>query len=383
MFILSPSADNFHNVTAPGAYEWTYFDGLSEDGEWAFVAIWFRGIPMSPYYTAAIDRHLANPSRPAPDPEDYSAFNFNIYHRGRCIYYALHERPRDLWSGSTSTPDVRLAGNTMHAGTGKDGSRIYLLAIDTARSWQRSRVVGDIRIESPRFDLAGLGSTYEPGSEGHFWVPAALDGRFNAQLDLWKRGRGVDKLRFTGRAYHDRNFGTRPLHHLEGQWQWGRVHSERDLFVYFMLPAQSAGDPPFGTLLYLRDGALVASESEVQQENAPGRAHWTGLPYPTLVAAEGSSGRLGFRAVPRRALDSGPFYHRFLSDVTVRLDDRSVIEAPGTRYGRSDTRTGCVYGLPNGSTKERSRVTVRSYAMPAAAPAVRPNAATPSPGRPV
>lgn len=346
MFILPPTADNFHNVTAPGAYEWTYFDGLSEDGEWGFVAIWFRGIPMSPYYTAAIDRHLSNPAGSPPNPEDYAAFNFNIYHRGRRIYYALHERPRELWSGSESTPDVRLANNTVHAGSGPNGSRIYLLAIDTRLPWQRSRVMGDIRIESPRSTLDSLGSPYIPGSQGHFWVPAALDGLFNAQLDIWRRGAGVQKLRFTGRAYHDRNFGTRPLHQIEGAWEWGRVHSERDLFVYFMLPAQSAGDPPFGTLLYLRDGALVASESEVRQENRPGRLHWTGLRYPVSIGAEGASGRLGFRATPRRSLDSGPFYHRYLSDVDVRLDGKSVIHAPGIGEYLMPSRLGVGFFRP-------------------------------------
>jgi carotenoid 1,2-hydratase len=327
MTILPDTEDRFHNVTAPGAYEWSYFDGLSEDGEWGFVAIWFRGIPMSPNYTAAIDRHFSRPTGTPPDPADYSAFNFNIYHRGRRIYYALHERPRELWAGSASTPDLRLAGNTVHAGVGPGRERIYLLAVDTELPWQRSRVVGDIRIDAPWSDLSAISTRYDPDAQGHFWVPAALDGRFTAQLDLWRRGRGVDKLRFSGRAYHDRNFGTRPLHHIPGAWEWGRVHSKRDLFVYFMLAAEPDRESPFRRLILLRDGALLASESEVEPESFPGHRHWTGLAWPEATAAEGR--RLAFRATPRGALDSGPFYHRHLSDFHVTLDGEQVIDAPG------------------------------------------------------
>jgi carotenoid 1,2-hydratase len=327
MTILHEAEDRFHDLSTPGAYEWSYFDGLSEDGRWGFVAIWFRGIPMSPYYSAAIDRHRDNPSSIAPDPLDYVAFNFNLYDRGKRVCYALHERPRALFETDYETSRVRLGGNVLDAAVEDDGRRIHRLRIDTRLPFQRSRVEGEIVVKSSRQDLGRIVQA-SPGSyEGHYWVPAALDGTFAADLRIG-RWRGSERISFAGRAYHDRNFGTEPLYDLPGDWQWGRLHSGPYAFVYFQV---ARGDPAreFRSALLLKDGALVAHSGRFVLAAEGRRPHWMTLPYFDALSGDSGSDGLRFDVRPLGMLDSGPFYHRFLSEVRLEIPEGGEIRGRG------------------------------------------------------
>ncbi len=317
MKILHDTEDRFHGIDAPGGYEWTYFDGLSEDGELGFVAIWFRGIPMSPYYTAAIDRSTKNPSSHAPVPSDYCAFTISVYHKGKCVFSALHERPRDLFAGSTDSADVRLASNSVHSNIAPDGTKSFYLTMDTELPYQLSRLVGDITVTSSPQELGNLTTDYDDATaSGHYWVPAALDGTFTARLDIWKLGRGMKKYRFSGRCYHDRNFGTEPLHHLPVNWHWGRLHFDSKTFVYFNIVPDAAGEEHFQQVLLLEDGKLIARHEQFVMEELPRKRHWTTLSYPSGITARDEPMRFDVSAVS--LLDSGPFYHRMLSRITVQ-----------------------------------------------------------------
>lgn len=348
MIILSDSEDRFHNLTTPGSYEWTYFDGLSEDAEWAFVAIWFRGCPMSPYYTAAIDRYLRNPKMPPPRPEDYCAFSFSLYHRGRSVFRILEELPARRFSTAPGTADARLGTNAVRGETSRNGSASYMLYIDAKSGPGGSRVVGDIEMTSRGQNLAGLGERYSGpsgdsreshSSDAHFWVPAALDSTFTARLDLWRLARSTRKARFHGRAYHDRNFGAGPLHHLRADWHWGRVHSGRHALVYFAVTPDEPGHSPFRHLLLLDEGRLLHHAADFELGESPRKSHWAGLSHAKETSGKSQDG-LSFSSVARQGLDSGPFYHRFLSDIHVAGDGIMPVDAPGITEFLRPSRLG-------------------------------------------
>lgn len=330
MVILHDSEDRFHNLSTPGSYEWTYFDGLSDDGEWGFVAIWFRGCPMSPYYTAAIDRYFRNPSSvPPPRAEDFPAFNFNLYHRGRRVFYILQELPAASFGSDPGSADARLGGNAVRGETSRSGSKSFLFYLNAALSLGRVKLVGDIEMHAPPADLGAITSPYDPTAEGHFWVPAALDATFTARLDLWRFGRSTIKARFSGRAYHDRNFGTLPLHHLVADWHWGRLHSGRHLFVYFAVAPDDPGQTPFRRMLLLENGRLIAHADDLVLRESPRVSHWSTLRYPKELAGESAGSGLRFTARQDRAVDAGPFYHRLISRFGVELDGREIATGPG------------------------------------------------------
>lgn len=336
MTTLDPGEDRWHLLDAPGAYEWSYFDGMSADGEWGFVAIWFRGVPMSPYYTAAIDRFTAGRGAP-PSPADYSAFNINLYHRGRRIFFALHEGGAPL-SASPVTTDAAHGDNRIITSTSAAGGRRYRLEIDTRLLLGRKRLHGTIDVEAPPPPAGSGGAlTIDPTAAGDWWVPAAPDAAFAAELSLGALGR-ERSIRFAGRAYHDRNFGGRPLHHISGDWHWGRIHSEGRVFVYFLVSSPDSADR-FSCWRLFEEGRQEAGSDRLTMERALFRPHWTGLPRPTLLEAADEAGtRLEVR--PISTLDAGPFYHRNLSEVTVRRQGMETLTGRGITEFLRPSRLG-------------------------------------------
>ena len=90
--VLDPAEDAAHGEwlrTKPGAYEWWYFDALSDDGEWALTCIWFLGNPFSPYYRLSAQGKNA-------DPFAHNALFFALYRQGRLHAYHFTRFPRDL-----------------------------------------------------------------------------------------------------------------------------------------------------------------------------------------------------------------------------------------------------------------------------------------------
>lgn len=327
MTILPESEDHFHQLSQTGAYEWSYFDGLSDDGEWGFVAIWFRGVPMSPWYSAAADRALRRGE--ALDPLRHCAFNFSLYHRGRRIYFALHERGSETFRTDYRTADVSFGGNTLYANAIPAGGTFYALSVDTEFPRQASRVVGEIAIRSERQDLSPL-LQHQPApgiaSEGHFWIPAALAGSFTANLGFWRIARGTRRISFSGRAYHDRNFGTAPLHHLPGNWLWGRVHSGNRTFVYFDV-ARGFPKHRFQRALMLEQGKITAASSNLETAQiAPTKKAW-GIDHAGVL--EGGGDGLEFAIAPRWRVDAGPFYHRSIQSISVRQPGAQPLQGLG------------------------------------------------------
>ena len=81
--VLDPAEDAAHEHwlrETPGAYEWWYYDALSDDGEWALTCIWFLGNPFSPYYRLAALGQRA-------DPFAHNALYFALYRHGRLHAY--------------------------------------------------------------------------------------------------------------------------------------------------------------------------------------------------------------------------------------------------------------------------------------------------------
>lgn len=328
MIVLDPSEDRFHNPDLPGSYEWTYFDGLSQESGLGFSAIWFRGIPMSPWYSAAIDR------RPqAARPDRYCAFAFGLYDRNGRIASGLEEGPESLFSGDSTGPDVRFRGNSLYASKGKGGETGFRITLDIRRPLLQSRVQGEISFRFPEHHLGDAAVPYVPGQGTHFWVPAAPNGYFDAAIDVTRLARSPRRYRFQGRAYHDRNFGFEPLQHLDVHWHWGRFHFGEKAFVFFDVFSRGEGEEKkreekeekegknegtdrnaFRRLMLFDGGRLIGSTREAGFTFEGSRNHWATLPYPSAVAGADPAAALRFTARTRSLLDSGPFYHRIAAD---------------------------------------------------------------------
>ena len=78
--------DAWHQVTAPGGYEWWYFDAESHDGRTQIVAIFLEGFVFHPGYLRRYFRFLKRPTKHAPPTAgDYPCVYFAVYRDGRVL----------------------------------------------------------------------------------------------------------------------------------------------------------------------------------------------------------------------------------------------------------------------------------------------------------
>lgn len=309
MRILDPSHDRFHAVDLPGAYEWTYVDGLSDDGELGFTAIWFRGVPMSPRYSAAIERNL-----PEAHPSLYTAFAFGLYRRSGRIGASLVEGPAALFDGSVTSADVRFKENRLFGQTHPDGTTTFRMTVDQALPLSLKRLVGEIDLRFPATSIGSLAEEIDSEREKHYWVPSGVGGRFSAAVDLVGPGGRPHRFRFEGNAYHDRNFGYEPLQMMDVDWYWGRLHVAERTFVFFSIqPRNGSAASPFNRVFLFEGGDLLRSTDALHLE-AETKGHWATLSYPFRIGINDASG-LTATATTRSLVESGPFYHRAVSQI--------------------------------------------------------------------
>lgn len=355
MILLDRSHDGFHGVDTPGGYEWTYVDGMSDDGLDGFTAIWFRGLPMSPYYTSMIDgdRARALPSR-------YCGFAFNLYERGRTVAATFDEGDASRFDASAYGPDVRFGSNRLRVVSDADGLQRMEITIDGRTPFLGHRISGEIVGTWRTIEPEGMPiGSFDP-TAGDYWVPVAADGSYSSEISLRRFGGKSRAIRSRGRLYHDRNLGFSPLHENDVRWQWGRVHLEKSTAIFFAVEptststdsASSLTTAPFHSLMLVEEGRVVRALSTASTVMTS-RPHWTGLPAPRSLIVEAEGARLTSRTIG--LLHSGPFYHRMRSHVTLEWEGEHV-EGIGVSEYLRPSRLGVGFFRPFVACRVRREV---------------------------
>lgn len=289
-------------LEAPGGFFWWYLDLLDAEGT-GMVVIWSFGLPFLPGYGAAARR--GQPQLPGSRP----SLNVAVYERGAPASYLLQE---------LSAADVEWTDDR----SWRFGESHFRREGDTLSIALRARLPGGGRLEG---DVRVQGSTCRPcpevthsaeeGSE-HGWTPLLVPAFGEADLDI---GDGR-RLRFSGRAYHDRNHSTVPLGALGiEEWFWGRAHHGDEERVIYWLKGPGGEKTlalrlgPGGGVELLRDATLTLEPDGRARYGMPRYRGFTakvaGEPFMDLGVA--------------RPLDDGPFYLRSL------LEERATGEARG------------------------------------------------------
>lgn len=111
MHLLSDiNRDVRHPKTHPGSYEWWYFDGISDDGKYQFVVIFYDGCPFSTRYIKSLE---ADPSHPDSMPDKHPAISISVYEKGKPIFYSLSEYPPDACRFDEDMPGVMIGENSL------------------------------------------------------------------------------------------------------------------------------------------------------------------------------------------------------------------------------------------------------------------------------
>ena len=264
---------------------------------------------MSPNYSRAIENQAV-----VADPQNWSALAFHLYVDRRTVASWLVEGDGSGAFGDDPTAALQLAGGRLDVENRSDGGSRARISIDGRSPILRRRVSGTISLEFPPVSLDPVARpSIDRSITDHYWVPAGPVGSFSAELD-WRGG----GLRFSGEAYHDRNFGYSPLMHHRVEWVWGRLHSRGHTLIFFsVVPQDGATDDLEIRRALLFRGREISRHADDLRLRVDRTPHWTTLPYPSSIIGSARGGGEDLRLLVDRPhlLESGPFYHRMVASI--------------------------------------------------------------------
>ncbi len=163
---------------------------------------------FSPYYAAS--RRFGR-----GDPHNHCALNVALYGRSS-KNWALTERTR---------ADLRRDARSLQIGPSRldwDGTTLTI-QVNEVTAPLPSRIIGTIRVKPSA--LIGQVFDLDP-NQRHHWHPVAPCARI--EVDMEK-----PRLKWTGHAYFDCNFGDEPLEAAFVEWDWTRAQVGNDTAVLY------------------------------------------------------------------------------------------------------------------------------------------------------
>lgn len=325
MRISSSIADDvWHHDRTAGAYEWWYFDAVSDDGRDALVVIFLSGFLFSPAYNRAVARALKRPDEDPPHAANFPAIAICHYRDGRPRLRSVTEYEPHEFEAYANRPFARVGNNFFRYDAENLSGPSYELNLN--QNLRRGRSL-EARLVWQIADGDLLPPRDEFSDSVHDWnlvAPrCAVSGEF-AVRDA--NGRQIERLDFRGSGYHDHNRDRRWIPRTVDQWQWGRAHFASATAVYYRFRERGADEATARLFVVPRGGELSAHQASFGEGRRT--RHVFGLSYPRRMEFAADGGALTLRVEQRRVIDGSFFYLRFLSEATIRYGDGREERAP-------------------------------------------------------
>ena len=321
VFSSCVASDVWHRKQSAKAYEWWYFDALSDDGREGIVIIFLDNFIFSPRYNSGNNskfkvRNLFQNSDliSIETKPKVPAVAFIYYRNGKPVYRAINEFAEDEFHADSENPECRIGENFFKFERAPYGSG-YILQINAKLRKNR-------RIEA-HFEWLSIESDFLPSNnenldKSHFWNLVCSRSDVSGKITVLDgKNKTRDVVNFRGTGYHDHNLDNRWLPDTVEDWQWGRAHFADATAVYYRY--KEIGEKDAVTkFLTVRDGKLRERECVFEEQNFS--RHIFGIKYPNrLTFTENEGARL--RVKQTKLIDSSFFYLRFLSEMTLTLRD--------------------------------------------------------------
>jgi carotenoid 1,2-hydratase len=302
--------DAAHAVKAPGGYEWWYFDAEDAATDTQIVAILLEGFVFHPGYLRAYKKYVRNPTRtPPPLPGHWPCVYLCVYRGGKILHQFMTQYAPGTFHASGETVDVTVGENRLTSSNG--ALNLSLAGTPWKLTWQGPKtLVGQTlsatltftpRYPHPPAERVFLSRAMTDAE--HHWVIANPACDVTGRIVLAKP-EGEETINFTGRGYHDHNYGTGPLGPGLRRWIWGRaLLDDRVLTFHYAKPR----NPGMADEVHLMQADAEAF-FEVPVQNVS--ADWSGntplgLTHPKHLAM----GKHLILSAPR-VIDLAPFYMR-------------------------------------------------------------------------
>lgn len=307
-------ADASHDVTAPGGYEWWYFDAEDPEYDRRLVAILLNGFIFHPGYLRAHARWNRNPTRHSPPlPHEYACAYLIVYQGDVITHQFMTQYPASQYSARTDAPDVTVGPNRFRF----EGlaAKLDLSGTPWVLTWQGPKLLTDRKLEAqlsftPRISCPPQERIFlskELSGADHHWIVA------NPLCDVRARiNCGDDSIDFRGMGYHDHNYGTAPIGPGLHRWLWGRILFGDSAYTFHYAHPKDSTLPDEVHLLEadmrgMRELPIKTVESEWTESSS-----WH-LKYPRVLKFDDA-----VELSHPRVIDSSPFYLRLLFTARVR-----------------------------------------------------------------
>ena len=303
-FVVSSSiaADTWHPQKDSKAYEWWYFDALTDDHEEAIVIVFLDNFIYSPRYNHASKTN----GNVIAGPERYPAVSFTYYSHGKQVYRAESEYTASELEASEAAPECRIGGSSFHFESAPYGSG-YMVSVDLPLSRNR-RLRAEFEWLSIESDFGSAPFCYD--ETAHCWNMVAPRSDVSGKITVTDgRGRTLDTRTFRGTGYHDHNLDNRWLAKTVNDWHWGRAHFTDSTAVFCRY--REVGDANARTRLFIvKDGDLEQHEVESEEQDHVRDKY--GIRYPTRLVIR-SKDNIRLESRPLKVVDSSFYHLRFLS----------------------------------------------------------------------
>ncbi|HEX8473863.1 MAG TPA: hypothetical protein VF666_07505 [Pyrinomonadaceae bacterium] len=324
-----------------GAYEWWYFDAISDDARDVLVVIFLADFVFSPRYNRTVSRHLRQHANApassldaasvAPRPTQVPAVAVCLYRDGRPLIRAINEYTPQDFDASTEHPACRIGRNRFQLETTPQETRYTITLDETLRRNQRlaatlhwTMLEGDFSKQHPSHQSTASPNqaTASPnlGAHAHLWNMVAPRCRVSGTFNFIDPDGRATEQHFRGTGYHDHNRDRRWMPAAIDRWQWGRAHFEDATAVFYRY--RERGDTTDTTRLFLiRHGELNAFAPRFTATHP--RRDIFGIRYPRHMrfASHDENAPLALDIHQHRVIDRSYFYLRFLGQASLTIAD--------------------------------------------------------------
>lgn len=313
MNIQSTFSDDIRSVKSdPGAYEWWYFDAVSDDGSVEIVVIFYDGNPFSRRYI----EHQQNGA--GAFAADFPAISISIYQNHKPLYYSFTEVDKANASFREDQPFARIGGHVMR-GEEKDDKIEYQINLKEKLP-SGDAVVGHLTFSAPLITDNLFGES-PPKLKGHNWNLVQPQAKVTGKIRCFARNDPAVTINFDGKGYHDHNIGSEPLKQEFDEWYWGRFHFERTTLVYYVM--NQTDQEQFGWLISNDGREIVQTFNKIQLEDENRSLY--GLSSARRLTLSNPKAHVMVQQV--HVLDNGPFYQRFSSDAFLNIPEQNIVQS--------------------------------------------------------
>jgi len=346
-FTSSIAADIWSPKPNAKAYEWWYFDALSDDGRDAVVIIFLDNFIFSPRYNRRKEEKEkgrrgeeekgrrtenaiageSNPQSAIQNPKSHvPAVAFTYYRDGKPVYRAINEFSDAEFSASESEPSCKIGENFFRFESAPYGSG-YLISI-------KANLRRNCSLEA-QFEWLAIESDFLPnkaisGQDAHVWNLVVSRADVSGRITLKdEKGKEMNAVHFRGTGYHDHNYDNRWLPETVQDWQWGRAHFS-DASIVFYRYKETGEENDTTKLFTILNGELRERDAEYDEQQMARDIF--GIKYPQRLTFL-TEDNMRLRVKQTKIIDSSFFYLRFLSEMTLTLRDGKPRKSTGiTEY---------------------------------------------------